>query len=166
MENYRRGSHTVFDCKYHFVWVTKYRYQVLRGEPALMVREVTREVCLKHDVQILKGHVSSDHVHLHVSVPPSMAVSKLVQYIKGKSSHRLLSEFSQLKKKYWGQHVWARGYFVSTTGVVTDEVIQNYIRGHEETMHDDGFSVVGERPPRLETASAVTGTGFSRKSQL
>lgn len=144
MENYRHGAHTLFDCKYHIVWVTKYRFQVLKGEAGVKVREVTREVCLKHQVQILKGHVSSDHVHLHVSVPPQISISKLVQYIKGKSSHKLLAEFSQMKKRYWGQHVWARGYFVATTGVVTDEVIQNYIKGHEEKVQNDGFSVVGE----------------------
>lgn len=127
--------------------MSKYRYSVLRGEPALRVREIAREVCLKHNVQILKGHVSSDHVHMHVSVPPNIAISKLLQYLKGKSSHHLLSEFPHLKKRYWGQHVWARGYFVSTTGVVTDEMIQNYIRGHEESQKDDGFSVVGVEPP-------------------
>jgi putative transposase len=147
MENYRRGSHTVFDCKYHWVWVSKYRYSVLRGEPALRVRAIAREVCLKHNVQILKGHVSSDHVHMHVSVRPNIAISQLLQYLKGKNSHHLLSEFPHLKKRYWGQHVWARGYFVSTTGVVTDEMIQNYIRGHEESQQDDGFSVVEVEHP-------------------
>ena len=144
MENYRRGSHTIFDCKYHIVWVTKYRFGILKGEPGLRVRELTREVCLKHNVQILKGHVSSDHVHLHVSVPPSVSISKLVQFIKGKSSHKLLSEYATLKKRYWGQHIWARGYFVVTTGIITDEVIQNYIKGHEENGRNDEFSVVGE----------------------
>ena len=110
----------------------------------MRVRELVREVCLKHNVQILKGHVSSDHVHMHVSVPPTISISKLVQYMKGKSSHKLLSEFQALKKRYWGQHLWARGYFVATTGVITDEVIQNYIKGHEENNKNDGFSVVGE----------------------
>ena len=87
MENYRRGAHTVYDCKYHIVWVTKYRYQILSGEVGLRLREIVRQVCMKHRVQILKGHVSSDHVHLHVSIPPSISVSKFLQYVKGKSSH-------------------------------------------------------------------------------
>lgn len=112
MDNYRHGAHTVFDCKYHIVWITKYRFQVLKGEPGLRVRELTREVCLKHQVQILKGHVSSDHVHLHVSVPPQISISKLVQYIKGNSSHKILSEFPHIKKRYLGQHLWAKGFLV------------------------------------------------------
>ena len=96
---------------------------------------------MKHRVQILKGHVASDHVHLHVSVPPMLSISKLLQYIKGHTSHKLLKEYKHLSKRYWGQHLWARGYFVSTTGVVTDEVIQQYIAGHEIHAGDDGFTV-------------------------
>lgn len=141
MENYRKGAHTVFDCKYHIVWVTKYRYTVLTGEIGLRLRELVRQICLKNRVQILKGHVSSDHVHLHLSVPPSLSISKLLQYIKGQTSHKLLQEFKPLSKRYWGQHLWARGYFVSTTGTVTDEVIQQYIAGHEKFGDDDGFTI-------------------------
>ena len=141
MENYRRGAHTVFDCKYHLVWVTKYRYHILSGEVGVRCRDLIRQTCLKNRVQILKGHVSVDHVHLHVSIPPSMAVSKLLQYIKGRTSHTLMQEFKHLSKRYWGQHMWARGYFVSTTGVVTDEVIQKYIAGHEKFSEDDDFTI-------------------------
>lgn len=141
MKNYRRGAHTVYDCKYHIVWVTKYRYQILSGEVGLRLREIVRQVCMKHRVQILKGHVSSDHVHLHVSIPPSISVSKFLQYVKGKSSHVLLQEFRPLSKRYWGQHLWARGYFASTTGTVTDEIIQKYIAGHESIQEDDGFTI-------------------------
>ena len=144
MDGYRKGAHTVFDCKYHLVWVTKYRYQVLKGAVGLRVREISREVCGRYNVQILKGHVSVDHVHLHISIPPSMAVSKFVQYLKGKSSHHLMCEFKHLKKRYWGQHLWARGYFVATSGTVSDEVIQKYIEGHEFRNEKDEFSVVGE----------------------
>jgi putative transposase len=80
MDNYRRGSHTVYDIKYHLVWVTKYRYRVLTGDIGLRVRDLIRQVCMSHEVEIIKGHVASDHVHLFVSAPPSLAVSKLVQY--------------------------------------------------------------------------------------
>ena len=141
MDNYRTGAHTVFDCKYHIVWVTKYRYSVVTEDIGLRLREIVREICMKHRVQILKGHISSDHVHIHVSVPPSIAVSKVVQYMKGQSSHKLLQEFKLLSKRYWGQHLWAGGYFVATTGTITDEVIQKYIAGHESFGEDDGFSV-------------------------
>ena len=141
MQNFRSGAHTIFDCKYHLVWVTKYRFPVLSRDIGTRLRDIVREICMKHRVQILKGHVSKDHVHLHVSIPPSMAVSKLMQYMKGNSSHKLMKEFKNLQKKYWGQHLWARGFFVSTTGTVTDEVIQKYIEGHEKFGLDDGFSV-------------------------
>ena len=102
MNDYRKGAHTLFDCKYHLVWVTKYRYQVLRDAVGFRVREIAREVCARHNVQILKSHVSTDHVHMHVSIPPNIAVSKFMQYLKGKSSHRLQNEFKHLKKRYWG----------------------------------------------------------------
>ena len=111
------------------------------------VREIAREVCARHNVQIMKGHVSVDHVHMHVSIPPNISVSKFMQYLKGKSSHRLQSEFKHLKKRYWGQHLWARGFFVATTGTVSDEVIQKYIEGHEIRDEKDEFSVVGVNKP-------------------
>lgn len=141
MENYRKGAHTVFDCKYHIVWVTKYRYQVLTGEVGTRLRDLVREVCAKNRAHILKGHVAPDHIHIHVSVPPNISISKLLQYIKGRSSHKLMQEFRHLSKRYWGQHLWARGYFVATTGVITDEVIQKYIEGHETLTEDDAFTV-------------------------
>ena len=147
MENYRKSSHTIFDCKYHIVWVTKYRYPVLGYEVGIRLRELVREICNKHRVLILSGHVAKEHIHLHVSVPPSLALSKLIQYLKGNSSHKLMQEFKLLKKKYWGQHLWARGYFLATTGVVTDEVIQAYIKGHEEFSSSDEFTVGGLNPP-------------------
>ena len=141
MDNYRKGAHTVFDCKYHIVWVTKYRYSVLSKDIGLRVRDLVRQISLRNQVQILKGHVSGDHVHIHVSIPPSVAVAKYVQYLKGNTSVKLLKEFRSLSKRYWGQHLWARGYFVSTTATVSDEVIQRYIAGHEKFEEDDGFTI-------------------------
>lgn len=147
MEDYRRGSHTVYDIKYHIVWVTKYRYKVLTGDVGLRVRELVRQVCMAQEVTILKGHVSSDHVHIFVSVPPSLSASKLVQYIKGNSSHRLQMEFATLRKRYWGQHIWARGYFCASSGNITDEMIKAYIE-HQCTEPEGGdFRVEGEPPP-------------------
>jgi len=90
MQNYRKTSHTAYDCKYHIVWIAKYRKKVLGGEVGKRVRELVREVCRRNGVEILKGHVSTDHVHLFVSVPPHLALSKLVQYLKGKSSYTLM----------------------------------------------------------------------------
>ena len=98
MTTYRRGAHTVYDIKYHFVWVTKYRYEVLVGEVALRAREIIRQVCSKHDIRIIKGHVGREHVHLFVSAPPRLAASKIMQYIKEKSSHQLQQESPKGKR--------------------------------------------------------------------
>lgn len=133
MPEYRKGPHTVYDIKYHVVWVTKYRYPVLQGDLALRTRDLIRKICAQHDVRIIRGHVSGDHVHLFVSAPPQLAVSKLMQYIKGKSSRQLQQEYPSLQKRYWGQHLWARGYFCATSGTVTDEMLEAYLERHADT---------------------------------
>ena len=142
MQHYRKTSHTTYDCKYHIVWITKYRKQVMVGLVAERVRELLRGICKEHEVEILRGHVSKDHVHLFVSVPPHLAISKLVQYLKGKSSYKLLSENQQLSKAFWGRHLWGRGYFVATSGNITDEVILEYIKNQDTTESDDEFTIV------------------------
>jgi putative transposase len=96
------------------------------------VRELVIEVCKTNDVEILGGHVSRDHVHLFVSAPPHLSPSKIMQYVKGKTSRKLMMEFGHIQKTFWGRHVWARGYFVATSGNVTDEVILEYIRLQQE----------------------------------
>jgi putative transposase len=143
-KEYRKGSHTVYDIKYHLVWVTKYRYKVLRGDVAVRARDVIRQVCMTREITILKGHVSVDHVHLFVSAPPSLSVSLMVQYVKGKSSHVLQQEFSELRKRYWGQHLWARGYFCASSGSVTDAMIKAYIE-QQDVPPNDGFTVADEK---------------------
>ena len=137
MENYRTAAHTRFDIKYHFVWTTKYRKPVLSGQVALRARELIREVCKTNDIEILQGHVSKDHVHILVSAPPNMSASKIMQYIKGKSSRKLMMEFRHLNRMFWGRHLWSRGYFVTTSGNVTDEVIAEYIRLQGQEPPDD-----------------------------
>ena len=131
MPDYRTGAHTVYDIKYHVVWVTKYRFSVLSGEIAVRARDIIRDICMQHEVRILKGHVSREHVHLFVSAPPRLSVSRMMQYIKGKSSRRLQEEYPTLRRRYWGRHIWARGYFCATSGTVTDEMIKAYIEQHE-----------------------------------
>lgn len=143
MQHYRKTSHTTYDCKYHIVWVTKYRKKVMVGIVAERIRELVRGICKEHDVEIIKGHISRDHVHLLVSVPPHLAISKLVQYLKGKSSYKMLMENKQLSKEFWGRHIWARGYFVATSGNVTDEIIMQYIENQDQSQgtKDDDFTV-------------------------
>jgi putative transposase len=96
MKNYRKTSHSVYDIKYHLVWITKYRKPMLSGVIATRLRELIREICNAMDIEIIKGHVSKDHVHLFVSVPPYHSVSPLIKRIKGKTSRRLLSESKML----------------------------------------------------------------------
>jgi putative transposase len=141
MEAYKRGSHTVWDCKYHLVWVTKYRYGVLGGDVGTRCREILRETARAHEMVIDAGSINRDHVHMLVSIPPSMSVSRAVQYLKGRSSHKLLSEFGVLRKRYWGQHLWAGGHWVASSGNVTDEVWVEYIKSQTVPEPDDNFKV-------------------------
>tara|TARA_B100000315_G_C14275594_1_gene450687 strand:- start:98 stop:544 length:447 start_codon:yes stop_codon:yes gene_type:complete len=145
MVEYRRGGHTRYDIKYHLVWITKYRYQVLRGDIALRARDLIREICMVREVQILRGSLSPDHVHILVSCPPSLSPSKLVQYVKGRSSHKLQREFPAVRRRYWGQHLWARGYFCATVGAVDEETIKQYIESQK--WDDDGGSGFKVEPP-------------------
>lgn len=138
MQNYRKTSHTTYDCKYHIVWITKYRKKVLSGIVGKRVRELLRQICKTNDVEILKGHVSTDHVHMFVSVPPHLAISKLVQSLKGKSSYKLMQENKQISRNFWGRHLWARGYFVATSGNITDEVIMEYIKNQDKDEKGNG----------------------------
>ena len=121
--------------------ITKYRKQVLAGAVAERSGELIREICKANDVEILKGHVSKDHIHLFVSVPPKLSVSKLMQYLKGKTSHKMLFEFKHQQRQFWGKHIWARGYFAVSSGNVTDEVIMQYIENQDLDDKDDNFQI-------------------------
>lgn len=142
MTGYRRGTHSVFSLHVHVVWCTKYRKKVLGGDVGARVRDLARQVCSEMGVEVLRGVVAGDHVHMLVSMPPQVSVSKLVQRVKGKTSYKLQREFDGLRRQYWGQRMWARGYFASTTGNVTDEMIAEYITNHTET--DDTFRVASD----------------------
>jgi putative transposase len=136
---YRYGSHTVFNIEYHFVWVTKYRYQVLKGDVALRLRELIRQTCEAFEIEIKSGVVSNDHVHIMVSAPPHLAPSEIMRRVKGRSAKKLFEEFPVLKKRYWGKHFWARGYFCVTVGQMTEEMIANYLEHHFESNPNDNF---------------------------
>ena len=136
---YRYGSHTVYNIEYHFVWVTKYRYQVLTGEVGLRVKDLVRQTCEAFEIRILSGVISKDHVHILVSVPPNIAPSEVMRRIKGRSARKLFEEFPHLKKRYWGRHFWARGYFCVTVGELTNEMIKNYLEHHFDPNQNDNF---------------------------
>ncbi|KOR32108.1 transposase [Achromatium sp. WMS3] len=139
---YRHGSHTVFSIHLHIVWITKSRHKVLKGEVAQRVIDIIREECRKQKVDILKGHVASDHVHIMVSIPPQISISRLIQLLKGKSTYLLLAQYPHLRKQFLGRHIWGRGYFCRSSGNITDEVIKAYI---EDQTHDsnDNFRIDG-----------------------
>jgi putative transposase len=140
---YRKGSHTVYDLKVHLVWITKYRYKVLTDDVGHRIRDLVRQVCDSNDIQIIKGRVSKDHVHLYVSYPPKLSVSEMVRRIKGRTSKKIQDEFPQLHKKYWGKHFWAIGYAAFSAGAVTDEMIQEYLDKHDKhPNHNDEDFVV------------------------
>ena len=150
MSDYRHGSHTTFAIHLHIVWITKYRHKVLRGEVAERVRAIVREACRQSGVDILQGHISPDHVHVMISIPPHVTISRLIQRIKGKSSYRLLAEFPQMRKRFWGRHGWARGSCCGSSGNGTDEVIKASMapQSHDSA---DVFRIEGEASPSGDT---------------
>ena len=134
---YSKSSHTVFHNRYHLVWITKYRYDVLTPEMRYRIRELIRQICKQLQVTIVKGVLSSNHVHMFVEIPPKLSVSNFMRRVKGCTSRKLQQEFPELKKRYWGQRFWARGYFCTTSGMITDQTIMDYIENHVPTEPTD-----------------------------
>ena len=137
MQNIRKGSHSTHQLHVHLVWSTKYRYEVLRGDIQVRCRDLIRQTCDSLDIQILKGVVSKDHVHLHLSYPPKLSISDIMKRLKGRSAKLLLVEYSELKKRYWGGHLWGIGYAAWSTGNITDEMIQEYLNHHKGGPNSD-----------------------------
>ena len=127
---------------YHLVWTTKYRYEVLAGDVGQRCRELLREISHSQAMVTYAGSVNRDHAHMLIGIPRQISVSRAVQYLKGNSSYKLLSEYAGLRKRYWCQHLWARGYWVATSGNVTDEVWKRYIEEQKPPEPDDDFKVV------------------------
>jgi putative transposase len=144
---YRTSAQALSDIKYHIVWITKYRYKVLRGDVAERARDLIRQICESRELKIIRGAVSPDHIHILVAAPPHLAPSKIVQYIKGRSSRRLQEEFPALRKRYWGQHLWARGYFCATVGAVDEKTIMAYIENQKWDEDDQGFKITAPTEP-------------------
>ena len=143
VENYRKSAHCTYDIKYYLVWITKYRKPVITGQIAIRTRELIHMIYQSNEVEILAGNVGSDHIHLLVSVPPHLSASKLVQYIKENTSRKLQMEYKEQNKQFWGLHLWTRGYFVASSGYVTDEIIKEYIKNQDmqERNNSDNFEI-------------------------
>ena len=138
MRHYRTGAHTKTDLKVHLVWIPKYRKRILLGQVSLRLREILRRICVEQNVTIISGKIAVDHVHMFIQYMPSLSISKCVQALKGASARILFSEFSHLRKAYWGSHFWGRGYLAVSSGNITDELIQKYIEEQEgEPVIDD-----------------------------
>ena len=147
MAEYRHSAHAVYDIKYHVIWITKYRYKILRGRIAERARDLIRQICQSREVVVVRGSVSPDHIHMLLSAPPQLAPAKLVQFIKGRSSRKLQEEFPELRKRYWGQHLWARGYFCASVGAVDQQTIQQYIENQRWDEDDQGFKITAPTEP-------------------
>lgn len=129
---FKRLSHSIYECKYHIVFCPKYRMRILKGDVAEYTRQQIYQLCGQKDqVEVLEINVQADHVHLVVSIPPKYAVSNFVGYLKGKLAIKLLSQYEKVKRKYWGGHVWSRGYCVSSIGL-DEEKIRKYVKFQEK----------------------------------
>ena len=112
---------------------------------AVRVRDLIRQIAMEHDLQILSGKVSRDHIHVFISYHPHQHISRIVQWLKGTSSRVLLQEFPHLRKQLWGRHVWARGYLAVSSGTITDEMVEQYIAEQEgEPIQDESQIVIDE----------------------
>jgi putative transposase len=130
MDDYESLSHSVWDCKYHVVFIPKCRKKTLYGELRQRLGDVFRTLAKQKECQVVEGHLMPDHVHMLISIPPKYSVAQVIGYIKGKSAIHVARTFFDHKRSFVGQHFWARGYFVSTVG--RDEAtIREYIRNQE-----------------------------------
>ncbi len=130
-KRFKKLSHTIYECKYHVVFCPKYRYRILKDDIAESVRQQIYRLCQQKDkVEVLELNVQRDHVHLVLSLPPKYAVSDFMGYLKGKLAMRLFQRYERLGKRYWGRHLWSRGYCVSTVGLNEDQ-IRKYVRWQE-----------------------------------
>ncbi len=135
--NNRKSSHSIHQLQIHLVWITKYRYQVLQGDVQLRCRDLIKQTCNSLDIQILKGVVSKDHVHMHISYPPKLSVSEIVKRLKGRSGKLLLQEYPELKRRYWGGHFWGIGYGAWSIGNITEEMLKKYLDHHKDHPNGD-----------------------------
>jgi putative transposase len=134
----KRLSHTVWDCKYHIVWVPKKRRKIIYGKLRQELRTILKRLCEYKGVEVVEGTMCIDHIHVCLAIPPKYSVSTIVGYLKGKSTMIVFEKYSRLKRNFRGHSFWARGYYVSTVGL--DEArIRKYIKNqeHNESIEDN-----------------------------
>jgi putative transposase len=131
-KQFQKLSHSIYECKYHVVFCPKYRYRILKGEVGEYVRQQIYKLCMaKEKLEVLELNVQADHVHAVLSIPPKYAVSEVMGYLKGKLALKLFGRYESLGRRYWGRHVWSRGYCVSTVGL-DEEKIRKYVMWQEQ----------------------------------
>ena len=137
MSKQRVNGHTVSRLTVHIVWSTKYRYSVLKGDIHKRCRQLLIQICDSEDIVILKGVVSTNHIHMHIEYRPSQDISTIVKKLKGRSSRKIQEEFPILRKKYWGRHFWAIGFGCWSTGNITDKMVNEYLEHHRKSSNDN-----------------------------
>ena len=143
MREWQIQSHVRWYCKYHVVFVPKYRKRRLYGSLRCNIGKVVRELCRQHGVELVEGHAMADYVHLCLSIPPKFSVANTVGFLKGKSAIRIHREYLKRKRQFTGFHFWARGYCVSTIGL-EEQVIREYIRNQEaEEQRQESLGLEG-----------------------
>ena len=140
-------SHTRWNCKYHIVFIPKYRRKEIYGRLRADIGQILRQLCEYKGVEIVEAHAMSDHIHMLIKIPPKLAVSSFMGYLKGKSSLMIFERHANLKYKYGNRNFWAKGYFVSTVGLNT-EIVKEYIKNQElEDMKEDQLSIKEYKDP-------------------
>ena len=140
-------SHTRWNCKYHIVFIPKYRRKEIYGKIRTDIGQILRQLCVYKDVEIIEAHAMSDHIHMMIRIPPKISVSSFMGYLKGKSSLMIFERHTNLKYKYGNRNFWTKGYFVSTVGL-NDEVVKEYIKNQEkEDMMSDSLSTKEYKDP-------------------
>ncbi len=130
-KRFRKLSHSIYECKYHVVFCPKYRFRIFQGDIASYTRQQIEVLCRQKDlVEVLEINVQQDHIHVVMSIPPKYAVSSVMGFLKGKLALRLFGRYERLGKRYWGRHLWSRGYCVSTVGL-DEEQIRAYVKWQE-----------------------------------
>lgn len=131
MSKYRKLTHVVYKCDYHIVFTPKYRFRILTGQVMSMLEQDIRSICQWKEAELSELSIQIDHVYMIVSIPPRVSVSDFMGILKGKTAIKLFKSYPNLKKKpYWGNHFWARGYFVNTVGI-NEEMIRRYVKYQE-----------------------------------
>jgi putative transposase len=131
-KQFRKLSHTIYECKYHIVFCPKYRFRILKGKIAEYSKQQIYSLCRQKElVELMEMNIQKDHIHIVISIPPKYSISSIMGFLKGKLSIRLFQKYERIGKKFWGRHLWSRGYCVSTVGL-DEEKIRKYVKWQEQ----------------------------------